>query len=387
VVNDNGARAVSVSAKYVIVATAPLASAPSSLGGTISYTPPLKPEATQLFSSMIATPTVSYNILVVYKEPWWRKVGEGVFILPPYATHVNEKGVWGNVVEGTMNGEGMPGIVRVFCDSSRVEGWTEQAIKDSTIAFLKKMYPKYPNLVDTFEEIIIHDWNLAKPTIPGVTYTYGPSGVLSKFGKYFTEPHGRIHWGGSERSVWGANWMEGAVERGNDVSEEVLKTAGWVQQGYNVRKSAGSLRVQSLAAPSGLMVEASDEGDEVEAEQADQDPRLVASPESPIGLAQSLQPRSGPKLAIDDLYNRLEGATAPEETQFWVSPQQCLDALKELEEAKKLKKAQAALPARPLPRLLLPPPPRRLVLFCSATTSPPGVPRPLPSRLASSERR
>jgi hypothetical protein len=80
VVNDNHTGSVTVNAQYVIVATSPLAAAPANLGGTINYTPALEPGAAQLFSSMEATPTVSRQILVVYKNRWWKKQGGGAYL-------------------------------------------------------------------------------------------------------------------------------------------------------------------------------------------------------------------------------------------------------------------------------------------------------------------
>jgi hypothetical protein len=350
VIKEDQGNGVAVNAQYVIVATSPLASAPASHGGTINYSPSLRPEAAELFSSIDATPTVSRQILVVYKNRWWKEQGVGMFIMPAYAIHVKEKGVWGNVVDGSMSDETKPGIVRIFVDSRRVEGWTEEAIRKSAIDFLKRLFPKQSNLVDTFDDIIMHDWNTAKPSIPGVTFTYPPSsnGLLSKYGRFFTEPHGRVHWGGSERSVWGANWMEGAVERGNDVSEELLKAAKWVPSSYNVRKSAAKLSLRSAALPTpgvGMMMVsmAMSDDDELEAEP---EPILapLSPPTSPLGLADGLKQAvtgAGSDPSFDELYQAAGQVRKPShlgDSDVWLSPQDCLAALKELEDARRQKK-------------------------------------------------
>ncbi len=60
-----------INAKHVIVATAPTAAA------DIDYVPELPADAAHLFSSMEATPVVSYNIILVYSSPWWREQGKG----------------------------------------------------------------------------------------------------------------------------------------------------------------------------------------------------------------------------------------------------------------------------------------------------------------------
>lgn len=245
---------MAVRAEWVIVATSPTASAPTSYGGTIEYIPPLKEASARLFSSMVATPTVSLNILVVYQRPWWREFG-GAVALVEYARHVHGKGIYGNTVDATMNEEGAYGIVRIFCDSTRVQGWSQEQIKAGAIDYLKTLFPsaEQADLADDFIDIIVWDWNQFKPTLPGVTYTFPPIGALSAFGHALREPHGRIMWAGSERSLWAAGWMEGAVERGNDVAQELLGITGWAPADYNVRKprSKGSQIAQPAAVPAG----------------------------------------------------------------------------------------------------------------------------------------
>jgi len=223
---DGQVNKLPVRSKCVIIATSPTASAESSaLNGErgIHYDPPLPQGAQHLFNSMVATPTVSNNILVVYDRPWWKEVGQGVFTMPSYADHIGGKGVRGNVVDSTMEGDNQPGVLRIFCDPTRLTNMTEEEVKQSTIDFLKSIFPAHKALVEKCGAIFIHDWAEAKPTIPSVTFTFPPNVVLSKYGNHLTQPHGLIFWGGSERSFWGRSWMEGAVQRGNDVANEVIQ--------------------------------------------------------------------------------------------------------------------------------------------------------------------
>jgi len=217
--------------------------------------------------------------------------------------------VWGNVVDGTMLGKSQVGILRVFCDSTRIPDWSDQQIKDSTINFLKQMFPDQQNLVQNYKDIIIYDWNKAKPTIPGVTYAF-PRGVLSKYGKAFTAPHGCIHWGGSERAYWGVNWMEGAVERGNDTAQEILNKERPAARplARGIRPMATTTRVQPTAAASS------------------------AAEPSLVDLARELQPNPDQPMSLDELiqhHSATEGKAAGR-----ITPKQCLAALKQLQELK-----------------------------------------------------
>jgi len=49
-------------------------------------------------------------------------------------------------------------------------------------------------------------------------------GTLSTFGDALRAPVGRIHWAGTENARQCIGYMEGAVESGDRVAEEVLAT-------------------------------------------------------------------------------------------------------------------------------------------------------------------
>jgi len=287
---------VEVEGKYVVVATSPKASAPPACQennkGGIEYVPPLSDDTLKLFSLIEPTPTVSHNILVVYNTPWWVNAKVGSFTLPPYYNHINEKEVWGNVVDGTMPGPDKAGILRIFCDSTRLVGLNPNEIKTSAIDFLRKLYPEHVDKVASHKEIKIFNWNDAKPTIPGVTYSFRP-GVLSKYGKAFTTPHGCIHWAGSERSFWGVNWMEGAVSRGDDTAKEIL----------DLMKGTPQMRPKVAVTK----------------------PTPVAA--SLLNLAHQLQPNPQKPMGLDELIEH----HCKIDFAHGFTPSQCLIALKKLE--------------------------------------------------------
>ena len=66
-------------------------------------------------------------------------------------------------------------------------------------------------------------WTL-EPETRGSYLIFGPGDLLD-WGRRLAEPHGRIHFAGSEASVL-PSYMEGAVRAGERAAEEVLLAAG-----------------------------------------------------------------------------------------------------------------------------------------------------------------
>ncbi len=66
------------------------------------------------------------------------------------------------------------------------------------------------------------DW-LQEPYSRGCfTGTMQP-GTLTKYGEHLRAPIGRIHWAGTETSTVWTGYIEGAIESGERVTEELLK--------------------------------------------------------------------------------------------------------------------------------------------------------------------
>jgi hypothetical protein len=108
---------------------------------------------------------------------------------------------------------------------------------------------------DLFIETDIWDWRTQKPLIPATIYYYPPNGSLVAYGNALRASiANRIYWGGSERGVDGLHWMEGAIQRGNDVACEVLADIGlvpnctiysnWIQ--YMAHLARNTTRYQKL---------------------------------------------------------------------------------------------------------------------------------------------
>lgn len=84
--------------------------------------------------------------------------------------------------------------------------------------------PVTSNSIDSFfVQTDIWDWQKFKPLIPAIIYYFPANGSSVKYGNALRTPVSKqIYWAGSERAVNGFNWMEGAIQRGNDATCEIL---------------------------------------------------------------------------------------------------------------------------------------------------------------------
>lgn len=65
------------------------------------------------------------------------------------------------------------------------------------------------------------DWTTEQYSGGGYTSTHAP-GTLSKFGKYLREPHGRVHFAGTETAIKWSGYMDGALSAGKRAAREIL---------------------------------------------------------------------------------------------------------------------------------------------------------------------
>lgn len=204
-----GSDKTTVQARHVIVATSFQAAA------AIGYQPDLPADARGLLTGQRIWNDPAVNIVLKFTRDW----DPGLTVLPDLNTQPNDKGVFGPVMNLTP-AQSAHAYFRILVDSRRVSGLTEAEIRESAIAYLNRFTPT--PLRDLYVDMKIMDWTNEQPWIPAVTYYYNPDSTLTKFGQAMRRPHGRVHWGGGERSLRGLHWIEGAVRRGNEVAASVL---------------------------------------------------------------------------------------------------------------------------------------------------------------------
>ena len=184
---------------------------PLPLSVRIAYDPPLSPERDALAQHMPMGSVIKWY--VAYEKPFWRDRGWNGYAnsaLPPM-----------NVSYDATPPEGKPGLLVGFIDSAFALRWTSHSVEDR-----KKLV--VDRLVDLFGPEAGHPIDYEDQNWPAEVWSrgcYGASmgpGVMTTVGKAIREPHGRIHFAGTETSTKWMGYVEGAIRSGDRVAAEVL---------------------------------------------------------------------------------------------------------------------------------------------------------------------
>ncbi|MYZ06828.1 FAD-dependent oxidoreductase [Streptomyces sp. SID2999] len=191
-----------IRAQYVIVTASPAHRA------AIEFEPAL-PEQAQGLTRTWRMGVLS-KAFVAYEEPFWRAdgfSGEGV-------TDTGTVFITFDVSPAP----GGPGVMMAFCDPRVFDGFSPEVRRDRVVRQLADLYgPRARTPIDYVD----HCWG-AEPFAPG-----GPNPAVApyatvSFGEALTEPHGRVHWAGSETAGEWAGSMNGAVLTGQRTAEHVV---------------------------------------------------------------------------------------------------------------------------------------------------------------------
>ena len=211
-------------AKKVVIATSLTSS------GYIAYTPslPTNPNYMKLFESNLYIDYVVIQLIMSWSKKWYLLQGNAIL---PDPVQQPSCGVYGPVFDETP-ANSVGGDLRILVvDTNRsyeclIQNQTSNLtvydlITKSAKDWFKSMYSVLGiplgsyDIDSSFLQTNIWDWRTLKSLIPAPVYYYAPVA-------------NRIYWAGSERSVNGLYWMEGAVQRGNDAACEVLADFGLV---------------------------------------------------------------------------------------------------------------------------------------------------------------
>ena len=191
---------------YAIVAV------PLPLSVRIVYDPVLPPERDILAQHMPMGSVIKY--WVAYEKPFWREHGLNGMLQsdqPP-----------SEFISGDFTpSEGRPGLLAGFIEAHNAMAWTgspteerKKLVVERLVAFLG---PEAANPIDYEDQ----DW----PADPWSRGCYGASmtpGIMTTVGKSIRQPHGRIHWAGTETSTKWMGYIDGAVRSGERAAAEVL---------------------------------------------------------------------------------------------------------------------------------------------------------------------
>ncbi len=201
--NDNGVTVHTDSgeilARYAIVTAAPAHRA------TIEFEPAL-PEQAEGLTRTWPMGALS-KAFVAYEKPFWRADGLSGEAVTDTGTVF--------ITFDVSSAHGGPGILMTFCDPRVFDGFDPATRRDLVIRQLVDLYgPQARTPIDYAD----HCWG-TEPFAPGGPHpATGPHATVS-YGKALTEPHGRVHWAGTETAGEWAGTMNGAVLAGQRTAE------------------------------------------------------------------------------------------------------------------------------------------------------------------------
>lgn len=203
--DDNGVTvqtdAATIKAKYAIVTAAPPHRA------NMEFQPAL-PEKTAGLTRTWPMGALS-KAFVAYENPFWRAEGLSGEALTDTGTAF--------ITFDVSPDDSGPGILMVFCAPRVFDGFSPETRRSRVIQQLVDLYgPQAMTPVDYID----HCWG-TDSFAPGGPHPAAPPYASVSYGSALTDPHGRIHWAGTETAGEWAGTMNGAVLTGLRAAERV----------------------------------------------------------------------------------------------------------------------------------------------------------------------
>ncbi|MFI5830033.1 flavin monoamine oxidase family protein [Streptomyces sp. NPDC051578] len=190
-----------IHAGYAIVTAAPAHRA------TIEFEPALPEQAEGLIRTWRMG--VLSKAFVAYEKPFWRTDGCSGEAVTDTGTVF--------ITFDVSPAPGGPGVLMAFCDPRVFDGFDPETRRDLVIQQLVDLYgPQAHTPIDYLD----HCWG-SEPFAPGGPHPVAGPHTTVSYGKALTEPHGRIHWAGTETAGEWAGTMNGAVLTGQRTAENI----------------------------------------------------------------------------------------------------------------------------------------------------------------------
>jgi monoamine oxidase len=196
-------------ARYAIVALSPM------LAGRLRYSPPLPAQRDALCQRMPLG--AGTRALALFERPWWREQGLSGLALA-------DSGIVRCVFDATPL-DARRGVLAalVTAQASRDLGpLTPEARRRAVLAAIARLFGLRDIEPLAYTD---HSWD-TDPWSRGANAGYMGPGTMTAVGSALREPVGRIHWAGTATALERPGGMEGAVESGERVAQEVLARIG-----------------------------------------------------------------------------------------------------------------------------------------------------------------
>ena len=172
----------------------------------IELDPPLPAPHAHLLDRLTGTPAL--KMMAVYPEPFWRRAGlsgQSASDAGPYEVSFDNS-----------PSSGTPGVLMTFAEGRHALDLRLRTKEERRLLYLEHLARLFGAEALRSTEYLEHDW-AGDPWSRGCL-SHLPPGVLTAAGHALREPHGRIHFAGSERATRWAGYMDGAVRSGEAVA-------------------------------------------------------------------------------------------------------------------------------------------------------------------------
>ncbi len=196
-------------AKRVII------TAPPSMVSRMSFQPELPAKRVGLMRRMPMGCVIKVH--AAYPTAFWRKRGlSGAVVSPDRSLSM--------VFDQTPPDDNGVGILVGLIEGAHAIKLSEMDSKARQALVLEDLIHYFGEEASSPIEYVDHDW-IQEEWSEGGYGAHMPPGVLTTYGDSIREPHGRIHWAGTETATEWVGYFEGAVQSGIRAASEVMGAA------------------------------------------------------------------------------------------------------------------------------------------------------------------
>lgn len=207
--DDSGVTVISERGKWR--GDSAIVAVPLPLSVRIAYDPPLPAERDALAQHMPMGSVIKF--WVAYEKPFWREHGLNGLATsdtPPM-----------DFFSDASPPEGGPGFLAGFIEAHNALKWMGQSVEERKKLVVERVVALLG--ADGANPIDYEDQNW--PAEQWSRGCYGATmapGIMTTVGRVIRQPHGRVHWAGTETSTKWMGYIEGAICSGERAAEEVL---------------------------------------------------------------------------------------------------------------------------------------------------------------------
>ncbi|WP_035663217.1 flavin monoamine oxidase family protein [Halalkalibacter akibai] len=174
---------------------------------------PILPVTRAQLNERAGLPSVM-KMVFIFNKPFWRDVGLNGNV------YSNEGPI--KLTVDTSPPLKNKGVLTVLITGESARLLSEKTIEQRKQTIIENLVHYFGEKAEDTLNIIEKDWSAEEWTRGGYGAHFSP-GVLSQFGVTLSKPVGPLHWAGTETATEWRMYMEGAVQSGERVAEEIVQ--------------------------------------------------------------------------------------------------------------------------------------------------------------------